>query len=81
MTGDKEKFLSMSEFEGEQVVVTTNNLRLPIETIVVPRYNLRQVQLQNVFHVPGMKKNLISMSQLKSSGNYVVFGPKDVKVY
>lgn len=28
-----------------------------------------------------MKKNLLSVSQLTSSGNYVVFGPKDVKVY
>lgn len=32
-------------------------------------------------HVPGMKKNLLSVSQLTKSGNYVVFGPDDVKVY
>ena len=47
----------------------------------MPRYSSKQVQLQNVYHVPGMKKNLLSVSQLTVSGNYVVFGPNDVKVY
>ena len=28
-----------------------------------------------------MKKNLLLVSQLTSLSNYVVFGPKDVKVY
>lgn len=28
-----------------------------------------------------MKKNLLSMSQLTDIGNYVLFGPKDVKFY
>ncbi|KAE8676041.1 hypothetical protein F3Y22_tig00111634pilonHSYRG00007 [Hibiscus syriacus] len=29
----------------------------------------------------GMKKNLLSVAQLTSSGHYVLFGPQDVKVY
>nr|DAD23742.1 TPA_asm: hypothetical protein HUJ06_025205 [Nelumbo nucifera] len=29
----------------------------------------------------GMKKNLLSVSQLTSSGHFVLFGPQDVKVY
>ncbi|KAE8734204.1 PLAC8 family protein [Hibiscus syriacus] len=29
----------------------------------------------------GMKKNLLSVAQLTSSGRYVLFGPKDMKVY
>ena len=28
-----------------------------------------------------MKKNLLSISQLTSSGNFIVFGPNDVNVY
>ena len=28
-----------------------------------------------------MKKNLLSVSQLATSWNYLVFGPNDVKVY
>ena len=75
----------MSKYKGERVVVTANNSRLPIahigKTMVVPRYNARRLQLNNVFHILGMKKNLISVPQLTSSGNYVLFEPEDVKVY
>ena len=39
------------------------------------------VSLHNVYHVSGIKKNLLSVPQLTTSGNYVLFGPKDVKVY
>ena len=37
--------------------------------------------LQDVYHVPGMKKNLLSVAQLTSSGHYVLFFSQDVKVY
>ncbi|KAM2104672.1 hypothetical protein ACFX1R_015247 [Malus domestica] len=39
------------------------------------------VPLQDVYHVPGMKKYLLFVAQLTSSGHYVLFGPQDVKVY
>ncbi|KAE8674817.1 putative disease resistance protein [Hibiscus syriacus] len=85
MTGDKQKLKNMSEYNGGRVVVTTDNSRLPIthisKTIVTPRYNTNHVQLQDVYHVPGMKKNLLYVAQLTSSGHYVLFGPQDVKVY
>ncbi|KAH7847776.1 hypothetical protein Vadar_030135 [Vaccinium darrowii] len=85
MTGDKKKLSNLSPYKGDRVVVTANNSRLPIthigKTVINPRFSLSEVKLQDVYHVPGMKKNLLSVSQLTSSGNYVVFGPKDVKVY
>ncbi|KAF7827584.1 Retrovirus-related Pol polyprotein from transposon TNT 1-94 [Senna tora] len=85
MTGDRGKLSAVEEYKGSRVVVTANNLRLPIahvgSTTMVPRYSSEQVKLQNVYHVPGMKKNLLSVSQLTSEGKFVVFGPKDVKVY
>ncbi|CAL8997356.1 unnamed protein product [Prunus brigantina] len=85
MTGDKEKLQNLTEYRGNRVVVTANNSRLPIthigKTVVVPRHNSNQVPLQDVYHVPGMKKNLLSVAQLTSSGHYVLFGPRDVKVY
>ncbi|KAJ4723417.1 Retrovirus-related Pol polyprotein from transposon TNT 1-94 [Melia azedarach] len=49
--------------------------------LIQPRFSLSQVQLQDVYHVPGMKKNLLSVAQLTSSGNYVLFSPNNVKVY
>ncbi|KAM0986171.1 hypothetical protein ACFX2C_013370 [Malus domestica] len=85
MTGDKQKLQNLSEYKGGRVVVTADNSRLPIahigKTIVTPRYNSNQVPLQDVYHVPGMKTNLLSMAQLTSSGHYVLFSPQDVKVY
>lgn len=81
----QDKLESMFEYKGERVVVTANNSHLPITHIgyadIVPRISPDQVKLDNVFHVPSMAKNLISVSQLTSSGNYMVFGPNDVKVY
>ncbi|KAK3015868.1 hypothetical protein RJ639_006556 [Escallonia herrerae] len=69
MTGDKEKLKSMFEYKGDRVVVTANNSRLAIPHIgkatIAPGFS--------------MKKNLVSVSQLTSSRNYVVFGPDDVK--
>ena len=85
MAGDKHKLQNLSEYKGGRVVVTADNSRLPIshigKTIVTPRYNSNQVPLQDVYHVPGMKKNLLSVAQLTLSGHYVLFGPRDVKVY
>ncbi|RVW83189.1 Retrovirus-related Pol polyprotein from transposon TNT 1-94 [Vitis vinifera] len=75
----------LSEYKGRHMVVTVNNSKLPIahigNTIVSSQYNTNDVSLQNVYHVPGMKKNLLSVAQLTSSGHFVLFGPQDVKVY
>ncbi|KAG6489183.1 hypothetical protein ZIOFF_050443 [Zingiber officinale] len=85
MTGDKEKLQNLSQYKGARMVVTADNSRLPIahvgKTVITPRYNSNQVPLQDVYHVPGMKKNLLSVAQLTSSGHYVIFGPENVKVY
>ncbi|KAG6498334.1 hypothetical protein ZIOFF_046246 [Zingiber officinale] len=85
MTGDKEKLQNLSQYKGARMVVTADNSRLPIahvgKTVIMPRYNSNQVPLQDVYHVPGMKKNLLSVAQLTSSGYYVLFGPENVKVY
>lgn len=85
MTKDKSKFSSLGKYKGSKVVVMANNVHLPIthvgEATCIPRFSEKEAQLQLVFHVPGMKKNLLSVSQLTSSCNFVVFGPDDVRVY
>uniref|UniRef100_A0A2N9HGS9 GAG-pre-integrase domain-containing protein n=1 Tax=Fagus sylvatica TaxID=28930 RepID=A0A2N9HGS9_FAGSY len=85
MTGDKEKLQNMSKYKGKRVVVTVDNTRLPIahigETLIIPRFNTKQVPLEQVYHVPGVNKNLLSVAQQADSGNWVLFVPKDVKVY
>lgn len=76
---------NVTEYKGGPMVVTTNNSWLPIahigNTAILPRFSSNQVPLQDVYHVPGMKKNLLSIAQLTSSGYYVLFGPHDVEVY
>ena len=41
----------------------------------------QQVQLEDVFRVLGMKKNLLSILNLTDCGNFIVFSPKDINVY
>ncbi|GKA56164.1 indole-3-acetic acid-amido synthetase GH3.17 [Tanacetum coccineum] len=85
MTGDKEKLKDVSKYIGSRVVVMENNSKLPIahvsNTIVSPLCNDTDVSFKDVFYVSGMKKNLMSVLQLTSSRQYVLFGPQDVKVY
>lgn len=75
----------MTEYKGGRLVVTTNNLRLPIahvgNTVLTPQYCSQKITLQDVYYVPSIKKYLISISQLTYSGHYIFFGPQDVKVY
>ncbi|KAJ4980253.1 hypothetical protein NE237_031090 [Protea cynaroides] len=85
MTGDERKFVSKNDYKGKRIVVTANNAKLPIAHVrsvsCTPTSSDEGLVLRDVFHVPDMKKNLISVSQLPKSGGYVVFGPDDVKVY
>jgi Integrase core domain/GAG-pre-integrase domain len=85
MTGDIKKLDDLEKYKGRQVIVTTNNSKLPITYVgkitISPCFSPNMLELQRVYHVPGMKKNLLSVSQLTAQGNYVVFGPHEVKVY
>ncbi|KAG5629427.1 hypothetical protein H5410_001144, partial [Solanum commersonii] len=36
---------------------------------------------RNDYHVPGMRKNLLSVSQLTISRNYILFCPDEVRIY
>ena len=75
----------MTEYKGGRVVVISNNSRLQIshigKTVIMYQFGLNQVPLQDVYHVPRVKKNLLSVAQLTTSGHYVLFGPHDIKVY
>ncbi|PHT69557.1 hypothetical protein T459_24661 [Capsicum annuum] len=70
MTGDKDKLQNLSKYKGSRVVVIANNSKLPIahvgNIVVSSHSNSIEVSLQNVYHVLGMKKNLLSISQLTS---------------
>lgn len=85
MTGDMSKLMNITKYNGDRVILTIDNTQLPIahvgETNLPHKYGHEEFQLRSVYHVPGMKKNLLLVPQLTSVGNYVLFGPEDVKVY
>ena len=65
-------------------MVIVNNSQLPIthigDIVITSCSSQQQMQLEDVYRVLGMKKNLLSFLNLTDCGNYIVFGPKDVKV-
>jgi hypothetical protein len=85
MTDDIKKLDGLEKYKGRQVIVTANNSKLPITYVgkatISPRFSSDMVELQRAYHIPDMKKNLLSVSQLTAQGNYVVFGPHEVMVY
>nr|GEV03156.1 hypothetical protein [Tanacetum cinerariifolium] len=38
------------------------------------------LKLEDVYHVTGLKRNLVSVPQITASGKYVLFGPSEVKI-
>lgn len=42
--------------------------------------NDKDVLLNDVYHVPGLKKNLASVLQITYPGRYILFGPNDVQI-
>ncbi|KAF2287872.1 hypothetical protein GH714_003053 [Hevea brasiliensis] len=71
------------QHKGERVIVTTDNSAYPVAKEGVVKIGMddkSMVKLNDIFHVPGLKRNLVSVSQITNSGKYILFGPKDVKV-
>jgi len=80
-------FLSMSIFiimwklcgGGSWQLKITNKLYW--QDTIIHRYNSDHVYLQDVYHVSCMKENLVFVAQLISTSYYVLFSPRDVKIY
>lgn len=85
MTGDKEKWQNLIEYKGSHEVVTADATKLSInhidKTLVSPNSTADLMLLQNVYHVPSMKKILLSVAQLKSTGHFILFGLQDIRIY
>ena len=64
MTRDKSKFSTLVEYKGGNVVITANNAQLPITHIgkatCIPRFSEKEAQLQQLFHVPSIKKTKVT---------------------
>ncbi|KAI4324227.1 hypothetical protein L6164_023781 [Bauhinia variegata] len=82
VTGDASKFSSLHPYQGKDVIVTADNTVHYVEKegiVVINGSKDNSITLNNVYHVPGMTKNLFLVSNAVDAGNYILFGPKDVK--
>lgn len=80
-TGNIDLLLNVRPHCGNYVIVTADNSLHPvIKEGFYKEDNSEGVRLDDVYHVPGLKKNLASVSQITNSGRYVLFGPDNVQV-
>ncbi|KAK3021915.1 hypothetical protein RJ639_045209 [Escallonia herrerae] len=85
VTGNSELVSNIHKHNGDRVIITADNSIHPVVNEGTANINAHgsmnsDVVLKDVYHVPGLKKNLVSVSQITDSGKYVLFGPKDVMV-
>ncbi|KAK3005199.1 hypothetical protein RJ639_016441 [Escallonia herrerae] len=85
VTGNDSLFSELHQHSGDKVIITADNSVHPVEKegnvcIASERLKEDDIVLSNVYHVPGLRKNLVSVSQITNSGKYVLFGPEDVKI-
>lgn len=85
MTGEHKKLQHTFSYRGSRVVVIDDKSKLLIthvgEVVFCLEDNNKELTLESVYHIPGMKKILLLVSQLASTGHYVLFGPDDVKIF
>ncbi|KAJ7965013.1 Retrovirus-related Pol polyprotein from transposon TNT 1-94 [Quillaja saponaria] len=83
VTGNDSLLSELRQHNGERVIVTADNSTYLVAKEGIVKIGIgdtRTVKLNDVFHVPGLKRNLVSVSQITNSRKYVLFGPNDVKV-
>ena len=76
MTGDKELFSDLEEKDLQMHIEMGDDGQYSetgIETITFERESNNPFLLKNVMHVPGLKKNLVSIAMLEDRGYDVVF--------
>jgi hypothetical protein len=76
MMGDKESFIDLEEKDLRMHIEMGDDGRYSatsIGTITFQRESGKPFQLKNAMHVPGLKKNLVSVAMLEDRGYYFVF--------
>ena len=75
MTGDKEE-PAKHKVQRKQSCCNCKQLKVANSPVLIPiKWN------RKTCYVPEMQKNLVPISQLTSTGKFVMFGPDGVKVY
>ena len=77
-TGNETLLSDVHPHFQKKVIMTADNSMHPVTK--EGDLNDGSVLLKDVYHVPGLKKNLASVSQITDSGRYVLFCSKDVQI-
>ena len=84
MTGAREMFSELSQTGRDVEVVLGDNTVVRAvgrETITFQRESMSLMTLRDVLYVPGLKKNLVSVSTIEDRGLGVCFSDGRVQVY
>ena len=76
ITGDKESFIDLEEKYLRMHIEMENDGQYSatgIGTITFQRDSCKPFQLKDVMHVPGLKKNLVSVAMLEDRGYDIFF--------
>lgn len=80
---DMNKFIKLYKYEGKEIVTTIDNTMYLVQHVgylMVSPYIRGSKVLEDVYHVTGMKKNLVLVPPIIAARNYVVVRLDDVKV-
>ncbi|KAK3028021.1 hypothetical protein RJ639_040020 [Escallonia herrerae] len=82
LTGDSSLFSHWNEYKGNNAIVAADNTVHPMVNdgsvkVKTTKQEIDSVTLNSVYHVPGMTKNLVSVSQISESGKYIQKGPSN----
>ena len=84
MTKYKESFISMSEHDSPHKVKLWDDYQYPIKGIGEASYKLdsgKYLKMKDMLYVPGLKKNLLSISALDAKGMRVAFVDGQVLIW
>ena len=76
MTGYKDYFTDLVEKESHQKLKLGADYQYPIKGVGETSYKLKlgkQLKMKDVLYVPGLKKNLLSISGLEKKGFRIAF--------
>ncbi|XP_071705149.1 uncharacterized protein [Rutidosis leptorrhynchoides] len=82
VTGNGTLLHDVRDHNQNRVVITAENSTHPVkkEGNAIIDVNNNTFALEDVYLIPELTKNLVSVPQITESGKYVLFGPTDVKV-
>ncbi|KAG6469325.1 hypothetical protein ZIOFF_074038 [Zingiber officinale] len=82
LTGNDTKFSNLKHYSGRQAIVIADNTVHQVKNqgmVIINGKHQDPIMLDNVYHVPRMRKNMFSVANVVDAGHFVLFRPHDMK--